>query len=84
MAPETISLEQRVARIFGDHLSIQVPGPEADLITSGLLDSLAIVELLYRIEQDMGVTIPVDDLDLADFRTVRSIAALLHRRGAQG
>jgi acyl carrier protein len=77
---ETLTLEQKVSQLLRDHLSIDVPSPETDLIAMGALDSLALVELLLKIEENLGVAIAVDEIDLNDLRSVRSIAALLSRR----
>jgi acyl carrier protein len=77
MAPT--ELERKIDGIFRDHLTIDVPSAETDLIAAGLLDSLSLVELLLRIEQDLGIPISVEQVDLGDFRSVRSIASLLDR-----
>ena len=77
---ETDTLEQKISRILRDQLSIDVPAPDTDLIAMGALDSLALVELLLRIEENVGVAISVEELDLRDLRSVRSIGALLAKR----
>jgi acyl carrier protein len=76
----TDTLEQKISRLLRDHLAIEVPSPDTDLIAMGALDSLALVELLLRIEENFGVAISVEELDLRDLRSVRSIGALLSRR----
>ncbi len=80
--PEADSLEQKISWILREHLAIEVPTPDTDLIAMGALDSLALVELLLRIEEGLGIAISVEDLDLRDLRSVRSIGALLARRAA--
>jgi acyl carrier protein len=82
LAQDASAHEETIGRIFREKLSIDVPSPDADLIAEGLLDSLAVVDLLLHIEQGLGVTIPMDDLDFADLRSIRSIAALVARRVA--
>jgi acyl carrier protein len=79
----TASLEQQLTRIFREALTIEVPAADTDLIAAGLLDSLSLVELLLRIEQDLGVQLAVDQLDLGDLKSVRSIAGLLERHLAR-
>ena len=66
-----------VMAIFRDKLSIEVPGPEVDVIETGLLDSLGLVTLVVEIEQQFEVSVPFETLDVDDFRTVRSIADLV-------
>ncbi len=59
---------------------IEVPSVEADLIGSGLLDSLALVELLFEIEQRFGIDLEFDELEIENFRTVERISDLVARR----
>jgi D-alanine--poly(phosphoribitol) ligase subunit 2 len=73
-------LAETVAAIFREELDIEVPGPDIDLIEGGLLDSLGLVTLVYEIEQRCGVSIPFEALDVDDFRTTRSIVALVDAR----
>jgi D-alanine--poly(phosphoribitol) ligase subunit 2 len=58
-------------------LHIDVPDPTTDLIATGLLDSLGLIELLLALQQEYGIAISVDELDLEDFRTAEAIARLL-------
>lgn len=80
MDTETDTLERKIAALLRDHLSIDVPAPDTDLIATGVLDSLALVELLVQVEEHLGVAISIEDLDLSDLRSVRTIGALLTRR----
>ena len=67
--------DEVVMEIFHE-LTIEVPGPDVDMIETGLLDSLALVTLVYELEQRCGISIPFESLEVDDFRTVRSIARL--------
>ena len=80
MATEAVT--DRVQRLFVEALNIQVPSPDTDLIDGGLLDSLALVELLFAIEREFDVSIPLEDLDIDTFRTARGIAGFVE--GAKG
>jgi D-alanine--poly(phosphoribitol) ligase subunit 2 len=75
-----------VLAIFRDELSIEVPGLEVDVIESGLLDSLGLVTLVVELEQQFGLSIPFETLDVDDFRTVGSIVDLIEtqRRESTG
>ena len=68
---------ERVQRLFLDALNIQVPSEETDLIEAGYIDSLALVELLFAIEREFSVTVPLDDLDIDSFRTLDRISELV-------
>jgi acyl carrier protein len=68
---------ERLLRLFGDELSIDVASPTTDLIETGLLDSLALVELIAAIEQEFNVDLALDALEIDAFRSVESIAAFV-------
>jgi acyl carrier protein len=50
-----------------------------DIVAAGLLDSLALVTLLFEVEREFDLTIPLEDLDIESLRTVERIAALTER-----
>lgn len=56
-------------------LGKRIPTDEVDLIDGGFLDSLSLVELLFRIEREFDVVIAFDDLDVESLRNVTAIAA---------
>ena len=70
-------VNEEVRAIFAEALNVVVPSDEIDLIEGGLLDSLALVELIVEIEHRFGMSIPFDTLDIDDFRTVQSIGAVV-------
>ncbi|MCP4447015.1 MAG: hypothetical protein GY811_16950 [Myxococcales bacterium] len=57
-------------------------GPEDDLLSSGLLDSLAIVKLLSYLEGDLNIEIDDADFDPENFETIGSIATLIATPGS--
>lgn len=79
MATEAVT--DRVQRLFVETLNVEVPSPDTDLIEGGLLDSLALVELLFALEREFAVTIALENLDIDSFRSIRSIAELLEQSG---
>jgi acyl carrier protein len=74
MSPAEDALVDRVRQLFVEALSMEVPSADTDLIESGRLDSLALVELLFEIEQRFGVDLSLGELDVENFRSVRRIA----------
>jgi acyl carrier protein len=64
---------ERVQRLFVEALNKEAPAVDTDLIEGGLLDSLALVELIFAIEREFGVTIPLEELEIDSFRSVASI-----------
>ena len=71
------STTDRVQRLFVETLNTSAPSADADLIDSGLLDSLALVELLFALEREFDVQIPLEELDIESFRSVGQIAGLV-------
>ncbi|HTU85886.1 MAG TPA: phosphopantetheine-binding protein [Solirubrobacteraceae bacterium] len=67
----------RIQAVFERALSVPAPPSDLDIIAGGLLDSLALVTLLFEMELEFGVEIPLDSLEVEDFRTIERIAALV-------
>ena len=68
---------ERVRQLVAETLNLAPPDPGTDLIESGLLDSLALVELLHALETELGVEVPLDSLEIESFRSVETIAELV-------
>jgi acyl carrier protein len=74
--------ERRIERIFHNALGVAVSSPTLDVIESGILDSLGLVTLLFELEHEFSVTIPLE-LDIESLRTVERLAALVERARAE-
>jgi len=70
--------EQELAReiqaLMSEKLMAQVDSPDTDLLETGVLDSLTLVRLLMHLEEHFGLKVVMEDLDIEDLRSVRSIA----------
>ena len=71
-----------LAGMFAQVTGSTPPPPDADLLDGGLLDSLALVELLFSIEQQLGVRITGELLEIDRFRTLTTLAALVRESEA--
>jgi acyl carrier protein len=80
--PNDITLQDRIARLFSDTLSIDIPSTDTDLFDTGVLDSLAFVELLLHLEREFGVTTAMEDLEINNFRSIARIAGYVTARTA--
>jgi D-alanine--poly(phosphoribitol) ligase subunit 2 len=80
---DAASLEGEVRRLFREVLALDVPSADTDLIESGLLDSLALVEMLFELEQRFGVELALEELDVDSFRTTGRIADLVAQAGGE-
>jgi D-alanine--poly(phosphoribitol) ligase subunit 2 len=67
-------LHARLRAFFSEKLSVEVSSVDADLAQTGILDSLALVELLTYIEKEFGTEISLDDVEIEDFHSIARIA----------
>ncbi|GAA6151875.1 acyl carrier protein [Pseudoteredinibacter isoporae] len=71
------------AREIKDYISLQIGKAiesETPLLESGLLDSIAIVELLIFIEERYDVRLSAEDINHVEFGNVLSICRLIARK----
>ena len=73
-------LVRTIGKLIAEKLSVEVHSPEDDLLATGVLDSLTLIELLLNLEQHFGMRIPLDELEIEDVRSVRSIARLVESK----
>jgi D-alanine--poly(phosphoribitol) ligase subunit 2 len=79
MAAST-ELQGRIARLFGEKLNVEVPSIDMDLYETGVLDSMAFVELLAFLEKEFEVRVGLNDLEIDNFRTIRKIVKFVLER----
>lgn len=71
MAPLRSYIEER-------HLDGRATLPDdAPLLDWGILDSLALADLMAFIEERFALSVPIDAITPSNFRTLQTIAALL-------
>ena len=78
----TSGLREQVASLLSGTLNLDVPSVDTDLFESGVLDSLAFVDLLLALEQHFGVTTSLEDLEVDNFRSIARIADFVAARKA--
>jgi acyl carrier protein len=74
-------IEQRLVQLFSDKLDADVAGRDVDLLDTGVVDSLTIVDLLLYIEQEFRLALPMEELDADDFRSIAAIARCMRSKG---
>lgn len=57
---------------------------DIDLIDSGILDSLAIVQLISFIEEEFKIEFKDEDFEVKNFKTISSILALVETQQVCG
>jgi acyl carrier protein len=72
---------ERLRALLLAHLHVEVPSADADLLETGALDSLQLVDLLLLIEQHFGRRIPLESIDLDNLRTLSRLAQLIGEAG---
>ncbi len=83
MSHDADVLMAELAALFATDLNIEVPSPQTDLLETGRLDSVGMVELLLELEKRFGVRVELADMEMDHFRTLRSIAAFVAERRAR-
>lgn len=71
----------RLRALMLEHLHVEVPSADADLLESGVLDSLQLVDLLLLLEERFGRRIAIEAIDLEDLRTLTRLTQLLNQTG---
>jgi D-alanine--poly(phosphoribitol) ligase subunit 2 len=65
--------------VLRERLMVIVGSPDVDLFETGLVDSIGIVELILALEDRFGISLPMENLELDDLRSVGRIAGLIVR-----
>ena len=68
-----------IANLFAQQFELEAPRPDDDLLDSGLVDSVRIVELVLALENRFGVSLPFEEFEIDDFRSVASLAQCVGR-----
>lgn len=80
MTGDLRDLEERLALTLAEVLHVDVPSRETDLIRTGRLDSVGLVDLLLRLERHYGVRVEMETLEIDEFRSLGSITAFVAAR----
>jgi methoxymalonate biosynthesis acyl carrier protein len=71
--------ENDIRQVLSEKMFIDVGSNDTDLLGTGLLDSLALIQLLVHLEEAFGVKIALDEIEIEDLRSISSIATLVDR-----
>jgi acyl carrier protein len=75
------SIKGRVIyRLLKDELDLAINSVSDELLETGILDSLSIVELILLIEKEFEIMIDPADLEIDDFRTIARIDEMVLRQ----
>jgi acyl carrier protein len=73
------TLIHEIDELIADNLLVEVGSPEDDLLATGVLDSLTLIQLLTNLEEHFGIRIPLEKLQIEDVSSVSSLARLVER-----
>ena len=59
-------------------------GSSTELLSSGLIDSVALVRMAALVEREVGIVIPDRDVTEENFETFAAIRSYLEKRRAEG
>lgn len=68
-----------VKSVICETLTLETITNEEDLIDSGLIDSLSLINLMVMLEEEFNIRIEPDDLNIEDYRSVLSISEMVLR-----
>ncbi len=84
MTAATQSVQSELALVFTQDLRIDVPAPDTDLLATGRLDSVRMVELLLQLEKRFDLRVPIEDMEIDHFRSLAAIAEFIAVRRGNG
>ena len=79
-----IDTAAEILTILREDIDIEVPSPDSELLDSGLLDSIKLVDLIVVLEKRFEVQLDLISLDFGDLESVQSLARLVERRASSG
>ena len=78
VATDNEVLHDQIRAFFSEKLSVEVSSLDTDLVQAGILDSLALVELLTYIEEEFEAEIPLEDIGIEDFHSIAKITEYVY------
>ncbi len=67
-------LKTRVLKVLEKSLQIKLSDTNINLVETGMLDSLSLIEFIVALENEFSIDVSFDDLDLNRFKTINEIA----------
>lgn len=82
---ELITLHHQIGMLFSGKMNLDIPSIDTDLFEAGVIDSLAFVELLLHLEQEFGIKVSLDDIEIDNFKSIEKIAEFVaNHNGLKG
>ena len=85
MANETVEAGSRIRRFILKHFPLARKQSsiedDSQLLNSGIIDSLGVLDLVSFIENEFKITISEEDLLAENFETIASMTTFIERKG---
>ncbi len=72
---------ERLRGIISRALGVPPPNTDTDLVETGVLDSLGLVELLVAVEEEFQIRFAPEELEIDRFRSVGALVELVEAHG---
>jgi acyl carrier protein len=72
-----VELVREIQDLIQETFSVRIKSTEDDLFSTGVIDSIILVQLILRLEERFSLDLVMEDLDLDDFTSVPTIAAFV-------
>lgn len=69
----------RLAALFREKLNVEVPSVDTDLYETGILDSMAFVELLAFLEKEFQMRLELNEIEIDNFKSIEKITEFVLR-----
>jgi acyl carrier protein len=73
------AIHTQIKSILSNVINADVPSSDTDLVETGMLDSLALVSFILELETNFGLSVSYDNLEIDNFRTIKSIAQFVRQ-----
>ena len=79
--PQQILQQYICDELLSGRIPVEV---DDDLLGDEIIDSLGMMWLIAFIEETFGVSVPLEDITIQNFRTIETIHAYVQRRASHG
>jgi acyl carrier protein len=76
------AVKEAVRNFINSSINIDTLGDDENLFESGIVNSLFAVQLMTFVENKFGIEIGMDDLEIANFKSINATAAFVARKTA--
>ncbi|MCH8567112.1 MAG: phosphopantetheine-binding protein [Balneolales bacterium] len=73
------SIYPKIKSLICSTLAIQSVSVDDDLLDSGVLDSMSLIQLMLALEEYFEIIIPPEELNVEDYRTIKTISEMIER-----